>query len=300
MLYNLIYSIILCVCPICRNILLYYYIILYLLKQYISIILFYLATNYIIISVILFYITLNCCLDINYNIRVAKIMFPRIISVILFYIILEVRDGMKTEDNNNIKVDGRLAIEPTASSYKIKHRNKNKRGNGRMSYVEKSKKLGLYKAIIGCIFGYRVEHPDCTYVDMYNVLCERFPAVFDGHMKYSGNIAKMINSDVGWSNAYFFNRVELLGIASIQLKSILENSKNIDEKYILQAFEKINKVDIEAKKLEIEREKLELLKKSTVTIEKKPDTNETIETINNIYESISEIESDQSGGDIDG
>ena len=207
---------------------------------------------------------------------------------------------MGKEDTSNIKIDGRLAIEPTASSYKIKHRNKNKRGNGRMSYVEKSKKLGVYNSIIGCIFGYRVEHPDCRYVDMYNVLCERFPAIFDGHMQYSGNIAKMINSDPGWSNAYFFNRMELLGITSIKLKSILENSKNIDEKYILQAFEKINKVDIEVKKLEIEREKLELLKKSAITIEKQPDTNETIETINNIYESISEIGKSQSGGDIDG
>lgn len=150
-----------------------------------------------------------------------------------------------------------LAVVPNENVYKSKRLDAIRKGadpyekaKGRTSYSVKAVQAGVFHKVAGAILSYKKENPTASYMDLYNdVLHERFGYIFDEEEMYSGNISKIVNSVQEWSDAWFFNQSELVGLAESRLYQLL-GKDDIDDKTVISAYDKIKKYEAVNKELD--------------------------------------------------
>ena len=150
-----------------------------------------------------------------------------------------------------------LAVVPNENVYKSKRLDAIRKGadpyekaKGRTSYSVKAVQAGVFHKVAGAILSYRKENPTASYMDLYNdVLHERFGYIFDEEEMYSGNVSKIVNSVQEWSDAWFFNQSELVGLAESRLYQLL-GKDDIDDKTVISAYDKIKKYEAVNKELD--------------------------------------------------
>ena len=143
-----------------------------------------------------------------------------------------------------------LAVVPNENVYKSKRLDAIRKGadpyekaKGRTSYSVKAVQAGVFHKVAGAILSYKKENPTASYMDLYNdVLHERFGYIFDEEEMYSGNVSKIVNSVQEWSDAWFFNQSELVGLAESRLYQLL-GKDDIDDKTVISAYDKIKKYE---------------------------------------------------------
>lgn len=150
-----------------------------------------------------------------------------------------------------------LAVVPNENVYKSKRLDAIRKGadpyekaKGRTSYSVKAVQAGVFHKVAGAILSYKKENPTASYMDLYNdVLHERFGYIFDEEEMYSGNVSKIVNSVQEWSDAWFFNQSELVGLAESRLYQLL-GKDDIDDKTVISAYDKIKKYEAVNKELD--------------------------------------------------
>lgn len=150
-----------------------------------------------------------------------------------------------------------LAVVPNENVYKSKRLDAIRKGadpyekaKGRTSYSVKAVQAGVFHKVAGAILSYKKENPTASYMDLYNdVLHERFGYIFDEEEMYSGNVSKIVNSVQEWSDAWFFNQSELVGLAESRLYQLL-GKNDIDDKTVISAYDKIKKYEAVNKELD--------------------------------------------------
>lgn len=150
-----------------------------------------------------------------------------------------------------------LAVVPNENVYKSKRLDAIRKGadpyekaKGRTSYSVKAVQAGVFHKVAGAILSYKKENPTASYMDLYNdVLHERFGYIFDEEEMYSGNVSKIVNSVQEWSDAWFFNQYELVGLAESRLYQLL-GKDDIDDKTVISAYDKIKKYEAVNKELD--------------------------------------------------
>lgn len=150
-----------------------------------------------------------------------------------------------------------LAVVPNENVYKSKRLDAIRKGadpyekaKGRTSYSVKAVQAGVFHRVAGAILSYKKENPTASYMDLYNdVLHERFGYIFDEEEMYSGNVSKIVNSVQEWSDAWFFNQSELVGLAESRLYQLL-GKDDIDDKTVISAYDKIKKYEAVNKELD--------------------------------------------------
>lgn len=157
---------------------------------------------------------------------------------------------MSRKKNNKPKRNANLAVTPAKVVYESKKAAAVNNGadpfdkelkNGKPSYVFKAQQAGDYRKIGAYIRDYRRKNPDCTYVDMYSKLRERFPWIFDKDM-VSGNISKIINGDKLWRSCYFTNKDELIALAELRIEELLDDDDTKPET-IIRAYDTLKKYE---------------------------------------------------------
>ena len=150
-----------------------------------------------------------------------------------------------------------LAVVPNENVYKSKRLDAIRKGadpyekaKGRTSYSVKAVQAGVFHKVAGAILSYKKENPTASYMELYNdVLHERFGYIFDEEEMYSGNVSKIVNSVQEWSDAWFFNQSELVGLAESRLYQLL-GKDDIDDKTVISAYDKIKKYEAVNKELD--------------------------------------------------
>lgn len=150
-----------------------------------------------------------------------------------------------------------LAVVPNENVYKSKRLDAIRKGadpyekaKGRTSYSVKAVQAGVFHKVAGAILSYKKENPTASYMELYNdVLHERFGYIFDEEEMYSGNVSKIVNSVQEWSDAWFFNQSELVGLAESRLYQLL-GKDDIDDKTVISAYDKIKKYEVVNKELD--------------------------------------------------
>lgn len=150
-----------------------------------------------------------------------------------------------------------LAVVPNENVYKSKRLDAIRKGadpyekaKGRTSYSVKAVQAGVFHKVAGAILSYKKENPTASYMDLYNdVLHERFGYIFDEEEMYSGNVSKIVNSVQEWSDAWFFNQSEVVGLAESRLYQLL-GKDDIDDKTVISAYDKIKKYEAVNKELD--------------------------------------------------
>lgn len=151
---------------------------------------------------------------------------------------------------------GQLATTPCLSAYKPKKTKMldDKRNSvqdinkmhGRKSYSQIAKEQGLYISICSAISAYRQANRDSSFSDFYEYIHAAFPTVFKNPTMYSGNVAKIIASDKGWSQAYFSR--SLVELAEYRMREVL-NSESLLDSEKMTAYEKVMKIELAKKEL---------------------------------------------------
>lgn len=199
---------------------------------------------------------------------------------------------MAKKKNKTHSRNARLAVTPRAVVQESKKAEAVNNGldpydksldRGRDSYSYKAQQAGDYRKVGAVIKKYREEHPDSSYVEVWGVLHDRFPWIFEKTKEevYSGNVAKMINNDNLWRNCYFVNKNELITLAEIRIAEILDRD-DVDDKVVISAYDKLKKYEL------IEKE-LNQSNNNVITI-----SGETLETINEIRQGLSELKAGDS------
>lgn len=150
-----------------------------------------------------------------------------------------------------------LAVVPNENVYKSKRLDAIRKGadpyekaKGRTSYSVKAVQAGVFHKVAGAILSYKKENPTASYMDLYNdVLHERFGYIFDEEEMYSGNVSKIVNSVQEWSDAWFFNQSEIVGLAESRLYQLL-GKDDIDDRTVISAYDKIKKYEAVNKELD--------------------------------------------------
>lgn len=173
---------------------------------------------------------------------------------------LNLKESNLKIENNLSSRSNRLAVTPCKSARKADVRasimdDKNidnsilKNVPGRHSYAEKAREQGLYIATCAAIRKFRVENRDSTYKEVGEYLVKMFPTIFKP-FKYASNVSKTINSDIGWTRAYFSSGLNLVELAEQRMYEVLEK-EDIDDSIKINAYDKINKYEQYKKELEL-------------------------------------------------
>ena len=154
-------------------------------------------------------------------------------------------------------------IEDDDKEEELKHK------AGRKSYVFKAKDQGLYDLITFNIEKFRIDHPDSTFKELFEYIQPLFPTIFPVDMN-TGNFGTHIQQDKGWCEAYFSASLKTLDLAEIRIREKLRD-ENTDAKTIVNAYDKINRYELERLKLKLDSDKeqyeLEMLKMKTKLME---------------------------------
>ena len=124
--------------------------------------------------------------------------------------------------------------------------------HGKNGYAFKAQQAGDYRKVGAVIKKYRQENPDSTYLDVYEVLHNRFPWIFEKtreEIKYGGNVSTFINNDTLWRNCYFINSGELIALAEIRIAEILDKD-DVEDNIVISAYDKLKKYELAERQLE--------------------------------------------------